>query len=176
MFDLEPTTEEYHRFFLRETYRIAHTLSQDPFTKVGAMFVRQFPHGRRAVAYCANQVSRKIDDDVLEVVIDRKRKYEHMTHAEIGAIEIGRLAQEDLTGTTCYSQWAPCDPCKEKLVATRIAEFVCHQKFVEKTPERWREQLERTIQSMKSEGIRCLAYQGDIGNVVATFNGEVWIP
>lgn len=118
--------------------------SKDPSTKVGAVVVQ----GRRIRATGYNGFPRGIaDDGRLE---DRLTKYAIVVHAEMNAVlDAGR----DCEGATLYLHGMPgppCSSCAKHMIQAGIRRVVTR---AGETPERWREDLERSRALLAEAGV-----------------------
>jgi len=176
---IELVNDERHQFFLREAYRVAQRLSDDPITKVGAVLVRNSPVRYQVVIYGANHVERAVEgtrEELADKLRDRKWKYEHTTHAEVAAIDWARKLGIAMEGTTIYMPWVPCRECAEEIIKTGIAALVGHKQMIMKTPERWWESTDKALGLLEEKGVERYMFDGEIRGVSSLFNGEVWWP
>ncbi len=183
--NIEITTDEMHRFFLREAYKYAYRLSDDPMTKVGAEIVKKTLKGYIVIGYGVNHIPHSVDETIddcssegiLSLLTDRNWKINSIHHAERAAIQWTReVMREDPREKTMYMPWIPCDSCADEIIAAGIIELIGHKQMILKTPERWHESTNKAIEKLKQENIKLLMYDGSIGGAFSVFNGEVWQP
>ena len=176
---MDIVTDSRHKYFLHQAYKSATECSDDPFTKVGAVLVRKEREGYRMFARGANVLPRSIEgtqSDLAGLLADRAWKNANMNHAEKVVIEIARLYNAEVKGSIMYMPWIPCEGCADEIKKAGIAELVGHKAMIMKTPERWWESTNKALEDLKRQGVICRMYDGKIGNVFSTFNGEVWTP
>jgi deoxycytidylate deaminase len=75
-----------------------------------------------------------------------------------------------------YMPWVPCKNCGKEIIKAGITEIVGHKDMILKTPERWWDSTNEALAELRLAGVKCFMYDGKIGDVVSTFNGEIWFP
>ncbi len=165
-----PWTKKRIRELLRAAY-IEASKSHDPSTQNGALLVT--PIG---TAFAADH--NRFPDGVVETPerLERPLKYEYVEHAERNVIfRIARLgiSAENLI---MVCPWAPCADCARAIIQTGIKELITHKQAHDRSPERWREQIDRAVGMLKEGAVKFTAYDGKIGDVIIRHNGELWRP
>ncbi|MBD3208834.1 hypothetical protein GF367_00250 [Candidatus Woesearchaeota archaeon] len=64
---------------------------------------------------------------------------------------------------TARTSWLPCIPCACAIIIAGIKELITHKQIVERTSERWEEELQDGVHLMDEAGVRIIAYDGVIG-------------
>lgn len=151
---------------MRAVYALARK-SNDTSTKNAAILCRE----RWNVAGGYNRVLDPFKEDPASY--ERPRKYLVTEHAERSAIfdAVGRGI--DIRGTTMVANWVACPDCARAIVLSGIADVVCHKQCMDRTPERWREQVDLGLEILKRHGVRVIQWTGKVG-VKNINNGEEW--
>lgn len=125
------------------------TWSKDPSTQCGAVIVDQ---QNRIISTGYNGFPQKINDNPMHLV-DRKKKYEKVIHAEMNAI---LFANRDLTGCTLYVHpLPPCSRCAVIIIQSGITRVVSKKP----SPEhilRWGDSLDLTYGMFHEANIEIL--------------------
>jgi dCMP deaminase len=153
---------------LRAAYRIAQSHSPDPSTRVGAIITT-----KSRIFYGWNRVSPGLYNFDLT---DRGLKYKIIEHAERDAIFKATKAGVSLLGATMYCPWAACCECARAIVLSGIKEVVCHGNALEKTPDRWRENIELAKKIFEAGNVTYTWWYGKLGFCKNLFDGEIWYP
>lgn len=180
------SSDELHRFFLRESYNTAHELSDDPKTKVGAVIFAKENSGYRMISRGANillpYVERYEDGpslrllDLAPLLADSVWKKDHMQHGEHSVIENVLNLGRDTKGTYMAMPWAPCLPCGKRIRLAGIDTLIMHKQLVEQTPESWRASTEEALDYLLEHDVNLVMYDGRIGEVQHLFNGQLHYP
>lgn len=93
--------------------------SKDPSSKVGAVIVNQ---NNQVVSLGYNGFPKGVDDDPARYA-DRETKLKFVCHAERNAMD---NAPVDLTGSTIYSTFFPCNECCKSIISRGIKHIVTH--------------------------------------------------
>jgi dCMP deaminase len=157
------------RRLLRDAYQFAAENSYDPSTQCGAVLVA----GDDAIIGC-NAFPPKTTIVPERLVRDVKMKY--MECAERRVIYLAAAAGIPTADSTLYVTWSPCMACARAVILAGIKTVISHQQTVDRTPERWREELELAHSLLTECGVRHLYYDGNIGRVSILFNGDLWHP
>lgn len=154
---------------LRYAYQLA-SQSPDPSTQVGAIIVTN-----EFGPFCGwNHLTPGMKLDL--TLIKRSFKYKVMEHAERDAIFKATKAGRSLEGAIMYCPWAACCDCARAIVLSGIKEVVCHGNALEKTPERWQEDIRLTKEIFKKAGVKYTWWYGKLGECKNLFDGEIWYP
>lgn len=119
-------------YFLREAFRVAHDLSQDANTQVGALIVlggtRLFEGANRIPYGMPGRFERGMREED-KILLGRPEKYAKLTHAEPDACSCAEAIgeQQSIIGTTMYCTWNPCTPCAKIIKESGIKRVVTHQ-------------------------------------------------
>lgn len=180
---VELTTDPRHQYFLREAYRAARDISDDPKTQVGAVLTEHTKGGHRMLARAANHLkpsayahlAQHDPAQIQHLLSDTEWKKKHMRHAEDALIKYAWSLGIDPAGKTVYMPWAPCKPCGEKILDAGIAQLVMHKQLIKKTPPKWVESTTQALEDLAGE-VQLLAYDGRVEGTYNTFVHEVWQP
>ena len=170
---IEAVKDEKHVHFLREAYAYAWEHSGDSSTKVVAVIVA--PSLEQVLAYGANHFSPRLCATEEEKA-DRNFKLNNITHAEPAAVYNAAKKNGHTEGAVMYMPWVPCDPCAQDIIGAGISMIIGHRDMILKTPNDWREGIERALARLKRCGVGLYMYDGKIGNVKGLFRGKEWEP
>lgn len=137
-----------HQFWLEQAIHYA-SRSKDPSTKVGCVIVR--PDGTMASAG-RNGFPRGIEDQ-LGRLNDRETKIRLTIHAEMNALH---FAREDITGSTAYCTFAPCEHCAIHMIQRGVKRVVWP--FAPPI-ERWIESQKRSEALFEEAGVEAFAFK-----------------
>ena len=151
---------------LRAAYNIAKN-SPDPSTKVGAVILH--PTGGM---YGWNHIPPGVKIDLT----DRVLKYKVIAHAERHAIFNAAKNGIALKDTTLICPWACCADCAIAIVLSGIRRVVCHGEAMDKTPDRWVEDIKLAAEIFSGSGVDYVKFYGRIGECENLFDGEIWKP
>lgn len=154
---------------LRSAYQIA-LLSTDRSTKNGAIICSQ---GFNVIA-ATNKHAPGYGDDPEHH--ERPMKYDVTEHAERAVILKAARKGISLKGLTLVANWVACPDCARAIVLAGISTVVCHKECQDRTPERWRRQVELGLEIMKHGGVEVISWSGKIGGVKNLNNGKWWEP
>lgn len=164
------TTVEY----LRIAYRAAMTMSDDPNTKNGACLVTVTGD----LVTDANRLPDGIDVDLRAV--DRDTKLQLIEHAERSVLQLAGRQALCTVGATLYVPWFACCPCARAIINHGVVTVIGHRQAMERTPERWRAEIEAADKMLDMAGVERVYYDGKVseeGNPLRVrFNGEFWTP
>lgn len=170
--DLEITHCETARDHLRQAYACAIRESQDPYIKVGAVIVNS---ANIVIGSGANRFPRGLEPTA-EQLADVDWRIENIIHAESSAIFDAARNGRATDGTTIYMPWFPCFHCAEAIVDAGITKLIGHSAMINKTPESWFESMKESSKLFRNAGVRCFAYEGEVGEVKGFFEGKEWNP
>jgi len=157
---------------LREAYRLAAEKSTDHSTKVGAIISDW--EGSIVIsgvnAFTNAQQTQKKENH------ERPRKYKVTEHAERAAIYKAARAGFSTEGHVLICPWASCPDCARAVVLAGITLVVGHKQALERTPERWKEDIAIGMEIMKGSDVSYILYDGEIGGIENLFDGEIWLP
>lgn len=159
------------RDLMREAYLFASEYSDDPHTQNGSLLLSK---SGAIVAQGANRFPQgvRVTPDRLE----RPLKYTFMEHAERDVIYVAAGLGVPTEGTTMYCPWAACADCARAIIDAGIERLVVHQAMMDKTPDRWKEQIAYAMTMFDEAGVLVEAYDGPVGGVAVLFDGTAWQP
>jgi deoxycytidylate deaminase len=111
-----------------------------------------------------------------ELLADKKRKSDSIIHAECAGIGDARTRRLSTHGSTLYTNFLPCEPCTEEIIAAGIAKVYGHHPLTMRIPERWIPSLDAGIERLLAHGIDIALVEGHLGGVENVFDGEYWLP
>lgn len=100
-------------------------------------------------------------------------KHMYLNHAERDVIYKACRAGIATEGLTMVMPWLPCIACTNAVITSGIATLIVHKQMLERTKERWREELENGVQLLKEAGVSVVAYDG-IVEAKAYMHGQEW--
>ena len=154
--DIKISTKPEYATWLRECYNYAKR-STHPSTHNAALLVDNekiilkganlFPPGVKPLEYRLEEGNRNV----------------YINHAEREIIY--RAAREGIAtkGLTMVMPWLPCIPCANAIITSGIEELIVHKQMVERTAEKWIDELKEAVKIMKEAGIVIIAYDGKVG-------------
>jgi dCMP deaminase len=159
--------------YLRLAYRYAAKHATDPQTKNGSVIV----YGRKEI-FGANRFPEGVQETPERW--ERPEKYDWVEHAERDAIykvaQNGNIAAVQCNGAVMYCTWYACIDCARAIICSGLRRVVGHKQMFDRTPDRWRANIQKAFGMLDEAGISCELYNGTIGEVTALFAGEVWQP
>ena len=158
---------------MRRAYQLASEESTDTSTKNGALLID--PVDRGVMVTGVNHFAvPDMSSDLRNYV--RPRKYQVTEHAERAVIY--KAAQRGIRtdGLIMVCPWACCSDCARAIVLAGIPLVVAHKQASDKTPERWREEVDVGLEILEGGGVTYYLLDSKIGNVKNLFDGEVWYP
>lgn len=151
--------------FLRQACQHAAEASSDPHTQNGAVLVAL--NGQVVVA------ANTLPDIVFkEERLVRPQKYSYIEHAERNVIYTAAKRGICTARATLYCPWFACTDCARAIIQAGIQRVVGHLTPYMKTPERWRESVQRADEMLDEAGV-IRAYKDDELNVSFLFDGEL---
>jgi dCMP deaminase len=133
---------------LKLAKHLANIFSDDPHTKVGAVFYDENDDHVLAIGYNRSpekmglSISNKAPDNTgisnCKKLASRPEKYEWIEHAERNGIFYSSKMGISLKGTTCYVTMAPCVNCTRALIQAGIQKVVY---IVQCTGAKWEEEM-----------------------------------
>ncbi len=92
-----------------------------------------------------------------------KAKHTYLNHAERDLLYNAARKGISTKNLTMVMPWLPCVPCANAIITAGIKKLVIHKQMVERTDEKWREELENALQLMREADIEIVAYDGLVG-------------
>ncbi len=124
--------------------------SKDPSTKCGCVIVRP---DKTIATIGYNGFPKEIEDDP-ELLNDRKKKYEHIVHAEDNALRNGR--EDDYIGYHLFvTPFMPCCVCAELIKESGVKYVYTYEASADKL-ERWKESFDQTKKMFEENGIQLI--------------------
>lgn len=157
---------------LRQAYLYGDWFSRDKSTHLGAILVDATG---QMVTAGINTFTDEHQRDVEENYF-RPRKYKVTEHAERAAIYRAARHGKATLGLTLICPWASCPDCARAIVLAGIKEVIGHKQAFDRTPDRWREEIEIGFEILKGGGVKYTFYDGRIGDIENLFDGEIWYP
>ena len=158
------------QYLLRRAYQAAWNNSEDITTKTGAIVTKNdkiLLEGFNHFVLGAENLAERHE---------KPHKYHYTIHAEEDLVSKAANKGISLRGSTMYMPGLPCTPCYRMITNSGIDSLVLHKQMLELSPERWEEDLKRTIEIAKNARFKIRMYDGKIGNVASLFDGKEWRP
>jgi dCMP deaminase len=157
------------RYKMAAVYRIAEK-STDRSTKNGAILIKDSWN----VIHGWNHHVEGYGDEPEHH--ERPFKYDVTEHAERDVIH--KAAREGIKteGLTMIANWVACPPCARAIVGAGIRHVIAHKQCMDRTPERWKGQIELGLDILKRGGVELTIWSGKIGGIENLNNGESWTP
>lgn len=167
-------TMRVHRLapsMLRVAYRSAMK-SPDTSTQNGAVYLagtRGFTTGTRGHNHPADG-----SDADYQQTGDKKR---YMVHAEVDAITKAAAKGYSTKGGILYAPWSACSACAQVIVNSGISTVVNWKPAMDRTPDRWKEEVEAGLAILRNGGVKVITYNGPIETTAEImFDGKKWRP
>lgn len=158
---------------MRSAYQLASDESTDTSTKNGALLVD--PISKTAMVGGVNSFTNS--DMASEARnYERPRKYQVTEHAERAVIYKAAKRGLCTEGLIMVCPWACCPGCARGIVLAGIPLVIAHKQMYDKTPDRWREEIDVGLEILKGGGVTYHLLDSEINGVENLFNGEVWYP
>lgn len=156
---------------LRRAYGVAARESDDPHTQVGAVIIDAH---HAVIVEAANTIPRSLA--VEPALLATERKYEVIEHAERNAIFRAAYFGHRLRGAILYAPWFACCDCARAIIESGVVLVVGHWDCLQRTPERWRENIDHANEMLDKANVGRLYHHGPVGGVVIRFAGQEWEP
>ena len=169
---IKTTTNPCFRDSMLDAYEVAYRESTDTSTKIGAVVINDD-------GVVLSSGANTFVDPAMAAIPEnheRPRKYKITECAERAAIYRAAMFGVQLSGLTMVCPWACCSDCARGIFLAGIRLVIAHQQAFDRTPDRWREEVDLGIEILENLGVRYMLYDGEIGNVENLFNGEIWYP
>jgi len=89
-------------------------------------------------------------------------KHIYPNHAERDVIYQAAKKGISTEGLTMVMPWLPCIPCANAVISSGIEKLIVHKQMVERTKEKWQEELKNAVQIMQEAGVEIITYDGVI--------------
>lgn len=100
-------------------------------------------------------------------------KHIYPNHAERDVIYKAARKGIATKGLTMAMPWLPCIPCADAIITAGIRKLIIHRQMIERTDEKWKDELQDAAQIMAEAGIRIIAYDGQVG-AKAYMHSQEW--
>lgn len=141
--------------------------SGDRSTKNGAVIVQ----GGEIVARGYNDFIPGFGD--LPEHHERPFKYSVIEHAERAVVYDAARNGAKTEGGIMVANWVACPDCARAIVLSGVREVITHALCMERTPERWEEEVNLGLKMIRDNGILLTYYVGRVG--VENLNNGEWI-
>jgi dCMP deaminase len=174
----KPLSEWTELDFLRKAYINARDFSNDPSTQNGSVLV---PAGYQSgqVLFGANRFPDGIKV-TSERLANRDTKLAFMQHAERDAIFKAVRNGIPTRDATLYCPWYACIECAKAIIGAGITRVVGHLQALQKTPDRWRENIQVAEKMLDEAGVDRVYHVGDLfdgdPDYRVLFDGKMWVP
>lgn len=153
---IELSQDTRYRNWLIECYSYAHN-SRHPSTHNAALLIRDNSVVLAGVNNLPPGVIQK------EERFEGENKHIYPNHAERDVLYKAARAGIATQSLIMVMPWLPCIPCANAIISCGISTLIVHKQMLERTKERWREELKEAVQLMKEAGIQVIAYDGITG-------------
>lgn len=160
------------RDLLRHAYQLSKA-SLDPSTQNGAVLVNEQgrlmggDHNRFPEGVNTNHPSRW----------ERPLKYKFIEHAERNVIYMSARRGVKTEGLTMVCPWAACAECARAIIQAGINQLVTHKQAHDRTPDRWKKEIDVAFEMLGEAGVKVIVYDGEIDGVHDVLHtGEYWSP
>ncbi|KKW38392.1 hypothetical protein A2454_01535 [Candidatus Peribacteria bacterium RIFOXYC2_FULL_55_14] len=150
------TQKEQYRLLLHDCYEHAST-SNHPSTHNAALLVRDGTVVLRGV----NRLPPGVR--ALPERFEGENKHKYPNHAERDAIYGAARKGIQTESLTMVMPWLPCIPCANAIITAGIRTLIVHKQMMEKTNDRWKEELAAAVGILQEAGISIFAYDGTVG-------------
>lgn len=164
------------RDLMRVAYKVADDYSPDTSTKVGALVIvgNKADEGGGSVVQGWNHYTPGFGNKPED--FERPRKYKLIEHAERHAVYTAAKHGYCTTGGIMVCPWAACTDCARAIILSGLKKIIAHGNALEKTPERWREELELAKTMFHDAGVEYEWWYGQVGDCRNLFDGQYWSP
>lgn len=104
---------------------------------------------------------------------ERPFKYSVIEHAERDVVYNAAKQGVKTEGGILVANWVACPDCARAIVLSGIKEVITHERCMERTPERWYDEVALGIKMMRDNGILLYYFEGRCG--VPNLNNGEWI-
>lgn len=164
--DIVISREALHKEWLLQCYLHAQQ-SIHPSTHNAALIIRD----NAVILAGVNNLPPGVS--IVKERFEGENKHIYPNHAERDVIYRAARAGIPTQGLTMVMPWLPCIPCTNAVISSGIQTLVMHKQMIERTKERWREELRMGVQLMKEAGLNLIAYDGAVGHI-AYMHGTKW--
>ena len=84
----------------------------------------------------------------LEYRLEEGNRNVYINHAETDIIYKAARKGIATKGLTMVMPWLPCIPCANAVISAGIEKLVCHKQMIERTREKWIEELKEAVKIM----------------------------
>ena len=102
----------------------------------------------------------------------RPLKYNVIEHAENGSVFAAARSGIKTEGATVYCPWYACSRCAIALVCSGVSRIVGHTGMLERTPDRWLEDVRLGFQMLQEAGVKTQAIDKHLDKCVF-MNGDL---
>lgn len=164
--DIPVTSNAADAELLRTCYEHAER-SNHPSTHTAALIV----DGDEVLVKGANTLPPGVEQKPER--FEGENKHIYPNHAERDAIY--RAARDGVwtADRTMVMPWLPCIPCAGAVITAGIATYVTHRPMIERTKEKWEDELQAAVELMREAGVDIRAH-GDRVGADAYMHGEKW--
>jgi dCMP deaminase len=166
-------SNKYYQQYLKQAYELAAEKSSDQVTHLGALLVSPFTGNIVASGYNAFTDASQYFHPENHL---RPRKYKVTEHAERWAIFDAARRGISTGGLLLVCPWASCPDCARAIVLSGITKVIGHKQALDRTPDRWKVEIDVGFEILHGGGVEYVAYDGKIGNITHLFDGKLWAP
>jgi len=160
------STDKKYKDLLNDCYNYAKK-SNHPSTHNAALLVNENKIVLRGVNILPHGVKP------IKKRFEGQNKHTYLNHAERDVIYKAAKNGISTKNLTMVMPWLPCIPCANAIISSGIKKLIIHKQMVERTDDRWENELIDAVQIMKEAKVSIVAYDGIVG-VKAYMNSEKW--
>ncbi len=153
---IRTSTSEKYRDLLKDCYNYARR-SNHPSTHNAALL----SDGKKIVLRGVNILPPGVKEK--RERFEGENKHIYLNHAERDVIYKAARKGLSTKGLSMIMPWVPCISCANAIISSGIKRLIVHKQMIERTKERWHEELKNAVQIIKEAGIEILAYDGVVG-------------
>lgn len=159
------------RVLMRGAYKAAQ-MSRDPSTQNGAFLVDDAGH---VLADDYNRFPEGIKETLERW--DRSVKLKWIEHAERNVCYAAAKLGVETKSLIMVCPWAACMDCARAIIQCGIKALVTHKQAHDRTPERWKADVDEALGMLREAGVEIVYYDGEIGGVgEVRHSGQIWTP
>ena len=151
---------------LRDCYAHA-TNSNHPSTHTAALLVQN----GKVVLRGTNILPPAVQ--ALKERFEGENKHIYLNHSERDVLYKAARNGIPTQSLMMVMPWLPCLNCANGIISAGITTLVVHKQMIERTRERWQEELKNAVKILNEAEISIIAYDGIVG-VKAYMNKQEW--
>lgn len=102
-----------------------------------------------------------------------ENKHMYPNHAERDVLYKAAKKGIKTNNLTMVMPWLPCIACANAIISSGIKTLIVHKQMIERTREKWQEELKNAVQILKESKVNIIAYDGLV-NAKAYMHSQEW--